>query len=195
MFFISTQPRFIRGVVLPWVVSFLKTNLIMPLRKFYLKIHVETCCSQPRPADSWEGLHSTVAAAQSTQPHLPSPQSRQWGFSLSVATPPMTWESSQRPMTSARSPRGLLTVAWYQDSWRGGAGACGRRPAPQRLIQLSFRLEFSLEYGALRAWFSLWSRRGQNTIPKWGSIPEWVHSGFHFQDWVLLNQAWVSLRL
>lgn len=95
MFFISTQPRFIRGVVLPWVVSFLKTNLIMPLRKFYLKIHVGTCCSQPHPADSWEGLHSTVAAAQSTQPHLPSPQTRQWGFSLSMATPPMTWEISQ----------------------------------------------------------------------------------------------------
>lgn len=48
MFFISTQPRFIRGAVLPWVVvSFLKTNLIMPLRKFYLKVHVGTCCSQP----------------------------------------------------------------------------------------------------------------------------------------------------
>lgn len=74
MFFISTQPRFIRGVVLPWVISFLKTNLIMPLRKFYLKIHVGVCCSQPRPGDSWEGLHSAAAAAQSTWPSRPADQ-------------------------------------------------------------------------------------------------------------------------
>lgn len=55
MFFILTQPRFIRGVVLPWVISFLKKNLIMPLRKFYLKIYVGICRSEPQPRDSWGG--------------------------------------------------------------------------------------------------------------------------------------------
>lgn len=96
MFFISTQPRFIRGVVLPWVISFLKTNLIMLLRKFYLKIQVGICCSQPHPGDSREWLCCTAAAAQNTWPRLPSLQPRQWRFSLSASTSPRPLESSQR---------------------------------------------------------------------------------------------------
>lgn len=129
MFFISTQPRFIRGVVLPWVISFLKTNLIMLLRKFYVKIHVGVCCSQPCPGDSWEGLHS---AAQLLRVHdLPALQTRQRRFSVRTH---ISHELPEMLRTSARTTESLFTVTWYQDSCRGGAGAYQWGPLPKDIF-------------------------------------------------------------
>lgn len=95
MFFILTQPKFIRGVVLPWVISFEKKKLTMPSREFHLKIHGGICCSQPHPGGQLGRLHAAPTAAQSTWLPLPSLEIRWWRFSQSLPTSPMTGDRAQ----------------------------------------------------------------------------------------------------
>lgn len=95
MFFISTQPRFVRGVVLPRVISFLKKNLSMPLRKFQLKIRVGICRSQPQPRDSWRGS-AQLRQLLEHRPH-PPPSDR-------AVISPDIYQNHPEPV-----PRGLMS--------------------------------------------------------------------------------------
>ena len=103
MFFIETQPRFIRGVVLPWVISLLKKSLIMPLRKFYLKIHAGLCCSRTPP---WTAGRGSVGLPQLLRAHgCPFPPRRPGSEGVPGGDPHLPWlgRVSGAPMTSART--------------------------------------------------------------------------------------------
>lgn len=118
-------------------------------------------------------------AAPSTGPRLPSPQSRQPGFSLSVST---------SPRTSAATAKRLVLMSGFTERRGGGtwAGSC----TPKDLFSSG------LDWNVVLPEFDSLCNVDEDKIP---SLHEGLYRrlspGFDLEDCVLLGQAQVRWRI